>query len=101
MECIACHHEFGRANRYTRETAFVYLVNILAQMIEVDTLILAILKNGGRRENLEVKLFGGGRILQNMTDVELRNIADSRRKGSRLRWGTWWIFFRAGWFIFL
>jgi len=28
-----------------------------------------ILKNGGKRQNLEVKLFGGGRILANMTDV--------------------------------
>ena len=34
-----------------------------------------ILKNGGRRENLEVKLFGGGRIIASMTDVGERNIA--------------------------
>jgi chemotaxis protein CheD len=40
----------------------------------MEHLINDILKNGGRRENLEVKLFGGGRILQNMTDVGLRNI---------------------------
>ena len=44
----------------------------------MEHLINAILKNGGRRENLEVKLFGGGRILQNMTDVGLRNITFAR-----------------------
>jgi len=40
----------------------------------MEHLINTILKNGGKRQNLEVKLFGGGRILQNMTDVGLRNI---------------------------
>ena len=40
----------------------------------MENLINEILKNGGKRENLEVKLFGGGRILQNMTDVGARNI---------------------------
>ena len=29
---------------------------------------------GGRRENLEVKLFGGGRIVEGMSDVGRRNI---------------------------
>ena len=41
----------------------------------MEHLINAIMKNGGRRENLEVKVFGGGRILENMTDVGRRNIA--------------------------
>ncbi|MDH3326336.1 MAG: chemoreceptor glutamine deamidase CheD [Gammaproteobacteria bacterium] len=41
----------------------------------MENLINEILKNGGRRENLEVKIFGGGKILQNMTDVGERNIA--------------------------
>jgi chemotaxis protein CheD len=41
----------------------------------MEHLINAIMRNGGRRENLEVKIFGGGRILANMTDVGLRNIA--------------------------
>ena len=41
----------------------------------MEHLINEIMKNGGRRENLEVKLFGGGRILEKMTDVGLRNIA--------------------------
>lgn len=40
----------------------------------MENLINEILKNGGRRENLEVKVFGGGKILQNMTDVGERNI---------------------------
>jgi chemotaxis protein CheD len=41
----------------------------------MEHLINDILKNGGSRKNLEVKLFGGGRIMQNMTDVGARNIA--------------------------
>jgi chemotaxis protein CheD len=41
----------------------------------MEHLINDILKNGGSRRNLEVKLFGGGRIMQNMTDVGARNIA--------------------------
>jgi chemotaxis protein CheD len=40
----------------------------------MEHLINGILRNGGRRENLEVKIFGGGRILANMTDVGKRNI---------------------------
>ncbi|MDO8891511.1 MAG: chemoreceptor glutamine deamidase CheD [Sulfurimicrobium sp.] len=41
----------------------------------MEHLINEILRNGGKRQNLEVKVFGGGRILANMTDVGLRNIA--------------------------
>jgi chemotaxis protein CheD len=41
----------------------------------MEHLINDILKNGGRRENLELKIFGGGRILQQMTDIGRRNIA--------------------------
>ncbi len=41
----------------------------------METLINEILKNGGRRENLEVKVFGGGQVLAQMTDVGARNIA--------------------------
>ncbi|MBS4096527.1 MAG: chemoreceptor glutamine deamidase CheD [Sulfuricella sp.] len=44
----------------------------------MEHLINVILKNGGKRQNLEVKLFGGGRILANMTDVGMRNIAFAR-----------------------
>jgi chemotaxis protein CheD len=40
----------------------------------MEHLINEIMRNGGRRQNLEVKVFGGGRILANMTDVGLANI---------------------------
>jgi chemotaxis protein CheD len=44
----------------------------------MESLINELLKLGARRERLEVKLFGGGRILPSMTDVGLRNIAFAR-----------------------
>lgn len=44
----------------------------------MEHLINEILKNGGNRQNLEVKLFGGGRIIANMTDVGMRNIEFAR-----------------------
>lgn len=40
----------------------------------MEHLINEIMKNGGSRQNLEVKIFGGGRIIANMTDVGMRNI---------------------------
>ncbi len=40
----------------------------------MENLINEILKNGGSRDRLEVKIFGGGKILKNMTDVGKRNI---------------------------
>ncbi|MFK5986646.1 MAG: chemoreceptor glutamine deamidase CheD [Pseudomonadota bacterium] len=40
----------------------------------MEMLINDILKHGGRRENLEIKIFGGGKIIRNMSDVGLRNI---------------------------
>ena len=40
----------------------------------MEHLINDILKNGGRRENLELKLFGGGKILAQLSDVGERNI---------------------------
>ena len=40
----------------------------------MEHLINDILKNGGNRKNLEVKLTGGGRIMRNMSDVGARNI---------------------------
>ncbi len=40
----------------------------------MEMLINEILKNGGKKQNLEVKIFGGGKILRNMTDVGQRNI---------------------------
>ena len=30
-----------------------------------------ILKNGGRRENLEIKVFGGGKVLKNMSTLDI------------------------------
>jgi len=44
----------------------------------MEHLINTILKNGGKRQNLEAKIFGGGRIIANMTDVGSRNIAFAR-----------------------
>jgi len=53
----------------------------------MEHLINGILRNGGLRQNLEVKIFGGGRILANMTDVGMRNIVFVREylKTEKLR----------------
>jgi chemotaxis protein CheD len=40
----------------------------------MEQLINAIFRNGGQRKNLEVKIFGGGRVLAQMTDIGRRNI---------------------------
>jgi chemotaxis protein CheD len=40
----------------------------------MEMMINDILKHGGHKKNLEVKIFGGGKILKNMTDVGNRNI---------------------------
>ncbi len=40
----------------------------------MEHLINHILKNGGNRKNLEVKLAGGGKVIANMSDVGARNI---------------------------
>ena len=40
----------------------------------MEHLINDILKQGGNRNNLEVKLTGGGKIMANMSDVGARNI---------------------------
>ena len=45
----------------------------------MENLINEILKSGGRRENLEAKIFGGGQILANMTDIGLKNIQFVRK----------------------
>jgi chemotaxis protein CheD len=42
--------------------------------VAMEMLINDILKNGGRRDNLEFKLVGGGRVLDAMTDIGARNI---------------------------
>ena len=41
----------------------------------MEQLINDILKHGGSREHLEVKIFGGGRIMAQMTDIGRHNIA--------------------------
>ncbi|MBE0439845.1 MAG: chemoreceptor glutamine deamidase CheD [Gammaproteobacteria bacterium] len=40
----------------------------------MEHLINEILKNGGNRKNLEVKLAGGGKVMRNMSDVGAKNI---------------------------
>ncbi|HFQ91386.1 MAG TPA: chemoreceptor glutamine deamidase CheD [Chromatiales bacterium] len=40
----------------------------------MEMLINEILKNGGERRNLEAKVFGGGKIIKNMTNIGERNI---------------------------
>jgi chemotaxis protein CheD len=42
--------------------------------VAMERLINEILKRGGRREDLEVKLVGGGKVLDALTDVGARNI---------------------------
>lgn len=41
----------------------------------MESLINELMKLGARRERMEVKLFGGGKILSSMTDVGKKNIA--------------------------
>jgi chemotaxis protein CheD len=55
----------GRAARYGNDA--------------MEQLINAILRAGGQRDELEVKVFGGGRVLAQMTDVGQRNIDFVRR----------------------
>jgi chemotaxis protein CheD len=40
----------------------------------MEHMINEILKNGGHRRNLEVKIFGGGQIINSMTDIGSNNI---------------------------
>jgi chemotaxis protein CheD len=42
--------------------------------VAMERLINEILKYGGKRYNLEIKLFGGGRILPNMANIGQQNI---------------------------
>ncbi len=43
--------------------------------VAMERLINSIFKAGGRRENLEIKIFGGGKIIPSMSDVGNKNIA--------------------------
>jgi chemotaxis protein CheD len=40
----------------------------------MEHLINDIIKMGGRRENFEIKVFGGGKIMRGMTDIGMKNI---------------------------
>lgn len=40
----------------------------------MEHLINGILRQGGLRKNLEIKVFGGGKIISSMTDIGLKNI---------------------------
>ena len=40
----------------------------------MEHMINEILKHGGQKRNLEAKIFGGGRIMQNLSDIGARNI---------------------------
>src|SRR3546814_10298217 len=48
--------------------------------IAMEQLINSLLKAGADREQLEVKVFGGGRVLAQMTDVGKRNIEFVRHR---------------------
>lgn len=41
----------------------------------MESLVNDLMKLGARRERLEIKIFGGGRVLTSMTDVGARNVA--------------------------
>lgn len=41
----------------------------------MEALINDVLKHGGRRENLELKIFGGGMVMEHMTNIGKQNIA--------------------------
>jgi chemotaxis protein CheD len=45
----------------------------------MELLVNGLLKRGARRENLEAKLFDGGRTIQNFTDIGAKNIEFARR----------------------
>jgi len=51
---------FGAAGESTRYGNFA-----------MEQMINDILKNGGRRKNLEIKVFGGGRVLKNMSTLDI------------------------------
>jgi chemotaxis protein CheD len=51
----------------------------------MEQLIAAVLKAGGKRSDLQVKVFGGGRVLPQMIDIGQRNIEFVRRYIARAR----------------
>jgi chemotaxis protein CheD len=63
---MAEEHEWGSAAAMYGNYAMEHLIN-------------EIMKNGGKRHNLEVKIFGGGKILQNVSDIGEKNISFVRQ----------------------
>jgi chemotaxis protein CheD len=65
---------FGQINRYG--------------CFAMESLINNLMRHGAQRDRLEIKVFGGGRILKSMTDIGARNIAFihswARTEGVRL-----------------
>lgn len=45
----------------------------------MELLVNALLRRGARRERMEVKLFGGGRLISGLTDVGSQNAAFAER----------------------
>ena len=64
---------FNNSNSHTWEHTPVSLETRYGN-IAMEKLINAILKMGGKRENLEIKIFGGGRVLDMRTDIGEKNI---------------------------
>jgi|APLak6261669570_1056073.scaffolds.fasta_scaffold00002_87 chemotaxis protein CheD len=65
--------ETGRSRLTTRDEAVLGNATRYGNYA-MEHLINIILKNGGKRKNLEVKLFGGGKIIATLGDVGARNI---------------------------
>jgi chemotaxis protein CheD len=65
---------FGQFNRYG--------------CFAMESLVNNLMRHGAQRDRLEIKVFGGGRILKSMTDIGARNIAFihswARTEGVRL-----------------
>jgi chemotaxis protein CheD len=60
----------GRSSWLDKETGMATRYGSFA----METLINELMKRGVKRHRLEIKLFGGGKMLQSMTDVGARNI---------------------------
>jgi chemotaxis protein CheD len=45
----------------------------------MEALLNELFKRGAKKQHIEVKLFGGGQIIQNMTDIGARNISFARQ----------------------
>lgn len=57
-----------------RENLSAYDMSARYGNFAMEHMINDILKNGGRRERLEVKVFGGGNVLPTMTEIGTKNI---------------------------